>query len=671
MSTTERETADEDATRISVVVLSKDEPELASTLRALKDACSDGSVECIVVDASSGRLQSIADEHPWVTWIDFDAPFWRSSTIPHQRNVGCRAAKGEVILFCDAGGLPGANWVDVMAAPLLEGRLHFVCGPILPVDKGVYQTVNDVDDGAQLYAAPTANMAFTKELFTAVGGFNEDLFYGSDIDFCLRCRDRGVLLTAVRAGEITMDWGSTALSRKRSWRYGKAWLRLALLHRRHWRYLVLSQPERLAYPLWLAATPLIVVLAIVSWWPLAVLWPLTLLIPVLRNRREPDLAAVVVDHLIGGAAVLFELLVRAVGRTSPVWMVPIDGSPYVEHLADGLRSIGIPVTSGAPRTKSHTLNVVLAPLAVVVGRLRGLRILHVQWTYPFALNPSIPFAPRISRRWFSLWLWVASTVGVSVVWTAHNLIPHEPVFDDDRRARQRLLRSVAAVVALTPESADELASAFGFRDAVVIPHGPLSIASETMQKPNDVHRSRSKTVIAGLGHLRSYKGFDLLIDAATLLSDASVLVAGSAKPEVAELLRQRSAEAIQRGGDVQLHVGFLADEELAWCLDQADLFAVPFRTVTNSGSIILALAAGIPVIIPDLPSLEWVPSTCAFKFSPDAPIPGITEAVRTWQALDDEARSAMAAAAVSIGREHSWHEIARRTGAVYRRAAGR
>src|ERR1700733_14812066 len=104
--------------QISVVVLSKDELDLEYTLELLQPQCESLDAECIVVDASEHRLESIHQAHPWVTWINYSGPVWRSSTIPHQRNVGCRAASGDIIAFCDAGGEPDVDWLRTITAPL-------------------------------------------------------------------------------------------------------------------------------------------------------------------------------------------------------------------------------------------------------------------------------------------------------------------------------------------------------------------------------------------------------------------------------------------------------------------------------------------------------------------------------------------------------------------------
>jgi len=57
---------------------------------------------------------------------------------------------------------------------------------------------------------------------------------------------------------------------------------------------------------------------------------------------------------------------------------------------------------------------------------------------------------------FSLYLRTAQSVGYAIVWTAHDLLPHEQVFADDSRARDLLLSKAKVVIALSEATATEL-----------------------------------------------------------------------------------------------------------------------------------------------------------------------------------------------------------------------
>ena len=78
--------------------------------------------EIVVVDASDGRLADIALAFPDILWIDFIPPAGsKPVTIPKQRNAGIASARGEVVVFVDAGCMPGAGWLDALLAPIARG----------------------------------------------------------------------------------------------------------------------------------------------------------------------------------------------------------------------------------------------------------------------------------------------------------------------------------------------------------------------------------------------------------------------------------------------------------------------------------------------------------------------------------------------------------------------
>ena len=97
--------------RISVVIIVKDEVFIRDTLVALREQCKIENAECVVIDASEGRIDHVRDQNRWVNWFDFQTPLGMSSTISIQRNVGIRVARAPIIMFCDAGNIPDINWI--------------------------------------------------------------------------------------------------------------------------------------------------------------------------------------------------------------------------------------------------------------------------------------------------------------------------------------------------------------------------------------------------------------------------------------------------------------------------------------------------------------------------------------------------------------------------------
>ena len=276
------------APRVSVVVLSKDERALSPTLELLRPQCAEVGAECLVIDASEGRMEGVHREQPWVVWMDFKGPLGVPVTIPHQRNAGVRLARADVIAFCDAGGSPEPGWLASLVEPILIGTTVASVGPIFPVTPGVMDPSNDLPDGSPVVIAITANMAIHRSAFDEVGGFDERYRYGSDTDFGFKLLDKGLRMTCAANARMRMDWGDTGRSIKRARYYGKGSVLMFLTHPRQVSTVLRLYPDTVAYPLWLIGMVVLVPFAYVAAW-LPISWLLLLVVPVVRNRHAPDL----------------------------------------------------------------------------------------------------------------------------------------------------------------------------------------------------------------------------------------------------------------------------------------------------------------------------------------------------------------------------------------------
>ncbi|MCD0450134.1 glycosyltransferase [Actinocorallia sp. API 0066] len=289
---------------ISVVVISKDERALDATLTAVAAQLAELGTpgELVVVDASAGRLADIAARHPGVRWLDFTRPAGVRVSIPHQRNAGVRAARGDVVVFTDAGCLPADKWLARLVEPVLDGAEAVTAGVATGglYERDVLRRPDYLDE------CPTINLAFTRAAFDAVGGFDERFEYGSDVDFSWRLIDAGHRIRSVPDAVVTHDWGDGRRQLKRSFAYGKARSRLYRKHRARRGRLLTAEPMVVVYPVFLLGLP---VLLLAPWLPWVLAYPLLLAVPAWRARGNGP-ARVVVDHLAYGAGVLADLAGR-------------------------------------------------------------------------------------------------------------------------------------------------------------------------------------------------------------------------------------------------------------------------------------------------------------------------------------------------------------------------
>lgn len=130
---------------------------------------------------------------------------------PAARNFGAKKAKGEILIFTDADCTFAKNWVQEMAAPLLEegpmAALGGVTQSAFAKEKPnlwerylhelflFWEEDRLADFPAFLPWAPTCNLSVQREIFFALGGFDENWKSAAyDVDFCWRLVLCGFLL---------------------------------------------------------------------------------------------------------------------------------------------------------------------------------------------------------------------------------------------------------------------------------------------------------------------------------------------------------------------------------------------------------------------------------------------------------------------------------------------
>lgn len=188
--------------RISVVIpVLNGEKTLGGQLAALADEPLAEEIEVIVSDNGSkdGTLQvARAWAHRFRKLRALDSSDRRGPA--HARNIGALAADGDALLFCDADDVISTGWVGAMVGAL--NRFDLVGGGSdltkLNSRRAIrYRPRNPrgaeglpIAFGKYGYA-PGNSLAIRKRTFQAVGGFDESLVTGEDVDFSIRVQDAG------------------------------------------------------------------------------------------------------------------------------------------------------------------------------------------------------------------------------------------------------------------------------------------------------------------------------------------------------------------------------------------------------------------------------------------------------------------------------------------------
>jgi beta-1,4-mannosyltransferase len=307
-------------------------------------------------------------------------------------------------------------------------------------------------------------------------------------------------------------------------------------------------------------------------------------------------------------------------------------------------------------------------------------VVHVHWLHEF-LGGSRGVASRVDVLSLSWQLRILSWLGVRVVWTVHNLKGHESGHDDDRhevmRARERsahlAVMDQAHAILLHCEAARRgLIERYQPGEAArarmhIVPHGSYvatyGVDADPLAARTALGLEDAGPIFAFVGSIRGYKGVGELLEAfsasAELGPRARLLICGKPLPKSLGIELTRRAAADPR---IVLRLERIPEEDLSHTLRAADAVVLPFRDILTSGSAILALSHGRPVIAPALGCLpETLPADATFLY--DAEAPGALGA-----ALAAAARADLAAMGVRARRYADtldWGPIAARTATLY------
>jgi len=203
---------------VSVVLATRDRPEMArEAVAAIRAALRPGD-ECIVVDSASADAGDVARAvGEGVRLIRLDV-----TGTSRARNAGWRAAANPVVAFTDDDCAVPSDWTARVAMVFADPSIAFVTGRVVG-DRDAALGVATIggDEPRRFVGAqdPTgsgsgANMAFTKEALEAVGGFDESTGPGTALR---AAEDHDLIWRTLRSGRSGV-YEPTIVVTHRLWR---------------------------------------------------------------------------------------------------------------------------------------------------------------------------------------------------------------------------------------------------------------------------------------------------------------------------------------------------------------------------------------------------------------------------------------------------------------------
>lgn len=253
------------------------------------------------------------------------------------------------------------------------------------------------------------------------------------------------------------------------------------------------------------------------------------------------------------------------------------------------------------------------------------------------------------------------------VMTFHNVI---------RRGRGRASASVTrrlaarmdAVVVHTRHGARRLTDELGVDPARVrvIPHGAfqhLTRRDDEAPLPPELAGVEGPVVLC-FGTVRPYKGVEVLLEAFREIEGAELWIVG--RPLSGDLSHLHElAERVP--GRVRFVTRYVTDPEIPAFFKRADLVALPYRSIDQSGVLYVALAFGKPMVLSRVGGFtEVAEEHGAGRLVPRDDPEALAQAIRELLA-DPAARTELGArAAAAAAGPYSWERVARQTLDLYR-----
>jgi GT2 family glycosyltransferase len=186
-----------------------------------------GSWELIVADnGSTDTSRAIADRWrarlPALRVVDAsDAP-----GVSHARNRGASAATGEFLLFCDSDDVVMPNWMSALVKASVDADAVGGCRRVLDWSDAKYR--RGLGDGylaagiTPLSSVSGGNLLVRNAIFEELGGFDENLTVGEDVDLGFRLQLAGRRLRFTNDAVILYRLRSSLkATAKQAYRYGR------------------------------------------------------------------------------------------------------------------------------------------------------------------------------------------------------------------------------------------------------------------------------------------------------------------------------------------------------------------------------------------------------------------------------------------------------------------
>ena len=267
--------------------------------------------------------------------------------------------------------------------------------------------------------------------------------------------------------------------------------------------------------------------------------------------------------------------------------------------------------------------------------------------------------------------------GIRLVYTAHNILPHESS-KIDRFLKYIVYKSSHGIIVHSAFIKDALLKSFKVdpNKIHVVPHGNFdhylpetSISSQEAR--DELGLAEDDVVLLFFGYIRAYKGLDMLLEAFDIAASKNkrlkLVIAGM--PHTAELEKSTKAfiEKSAAKDRILFHGRFIPHEEIKHFFVSADLVVLPYKHIYHSGIIHLAYSYGKAVLATNVGDFsETIVQEKSGYIVPENTVESFANHLLKL-AENEELLPGMGAYARNLSSsKYSWTDIGKKTEAVYK-----
>jgi glycosyltransferase involved in cell wall biosynthesis len=372
----------------------------------------------------------------------------------------------------------------------------------------------------------------------------------------------------------------------------------------------------------------------------------------------------------------FGLSMALVSKGIRVDVIGSDGVDSAEmHTTPGLNFLNLQRSSAPGASLAKRISWLLGYYARLIrySWIARPKIFHILW------NNKLQYFDR------TLLMLYYKLLGKKVVLTAHNVNAAKRDANDSRLNRLSLkmqYRLADHVFVHTQKMKTELVEEYGVRTraVTVIPYGINNAVPYTGLAPAEAKErlglGRGDRAILFFGNLRPSKGLEYLVTAFQLIAPRHpgyrLIIAGEAK-KGSEQYMWNIQEAIN--GDISRNrviqrIGFVPDIETEVYFKAADVLALPYTDIFQSGVLFMGYAYGLPAIASDVGSFreDVIEGKTGFVCRPHDPVDLATTIEKYFESdLFKSLDSRRPEIRDYTNRVHSWDVVGEMTRDVYTR----